>query len=186
MLEEEVPTELKVLLDLDSVPSDVLDKHTTEDPAPGCLSRRRIAKMIYFKLWVVYFHLKNPCATCYQSHSGNGISKTKNLLEISRNPSLISSFPSPKIRFSSPKFRFSLLETRFPKISFLLYFSAFRFLQRLSAFSWRLSDFSNGYPISSEFLERLSDFPHRLSAFREIRENLIMARSIRKFAIRAS
>jgi len=29
---------------------DVLDKHTTEDPAPGCLSRRRIAKMIYFKL----------------------------------------------------------------------------------------------------------------------------------------
>ena len=50
MLEEEVPTELKVLLDLDLVPSDVLDKHTTEDPAPGCLSRRHIVKMIYFKL----------------------------------------------------------------------------------------------------------------------------------------
>ncbi len=50
VLEEEVPTELKVLLDLDLVPSDVLDKHTTEDPAPGCHSRRRIAKMIYFKL----------------------------------------------------------------------------------------------------------------------------------------
>ncbi len=25
---------------------DVLIKHTTEDPAPGCLSRRRIARMI--------------------------------------------------------------------------------------------------------------------------------------------
>ncbi len=29
---------------------DVLDNHTTVDPAPGCLSRRRIVKMIYFKL----------------------------------------------------------------------------------------------------------------------------------------
>jgi hypothetical protein len=29
---------------------DVLVKHTTEDPAPGCLSRRHIVKMIYFKL----------------------------------------------------------------------------------------------------------------------------------------
>ena len=29
---------------------DVLVKHTTEDPAPGCLGRRRIVKMIYFKL----------------------------------------------------------------------------------------------------------------------------------------
>jgi hypothetical protein len=29
---------------------DVLVKHTTEDPAPGCLSRRRIVKMINFKL----------------------------------------------------------------------------------------------------------------------------------------
>jgi hypothetical protein len=29
---------------------DVLVKHTTVDSAPDCLSRRRIAKMIYFKL----------------------------------------------------------------------------------------------------------------------------------------
>ncbi len=29
---------------------DVLVKHTTEDPAPGCLNRRRIVRMIYFKL----------------------------------------------------------------------------------------------------------------------------------------
>ncbi len=29
---------------------DIFVKHTTEDPAPGCLSRRRIVKMIYFKL----------------------------------------------------------------------------------------------------------------------------------------
>ena len=49
VLEEEVPTELKVLLTL-SCTWTSLSKHTTEDPAPGCLSRRRIAKMIYFKL----------------------------------------------------------------------------------------------------------------------------------------
>ncbi len=47
MLEEEVPTELKVLLTL-SCSLMSLSKHTTEDPTPGCLSRRRIARMIYF------------------------------------------------------------------------------------------------------------------------------------------
>jgi hypothetical protein len=49
LLEEEVLTELNVLLTL-SCTLTSLSKHTTEDPAPGCLSRRRIAKMIYFKL----------------------------------------------------------------------------------------------------------------------------------------
>ncbi len=49
MLEEEVPTELKLLLTL-SCTLTSLSKHTTEDPAPGCLSRRRIPKMIYFRL----------------------------------------------------------------------------------------------------------------------------------------
>jgi hypothetical protein len=49
VLEEEVPTELKVLVTLTGTLASLL-KHTTEDPAPGCLSRRRIAKMIYFKL----------------------------------------------------------------------------------------------------------------------------------------
>jgi hypothetical protein len=46
---------------------------------------------------------------------------------------------------------------------------AFRFLQWLS-----------------KFLQWLSNFPQRLSAFQEIRENLFMARSIRKITIRAS
>jgi hypothetical protein len=49
MLEEEVPTELKVLLNLKGALTSLL-KHTTDDPAPGCLSRRRIIKMFYFKL----------------------------------------------------------------------------------------------------------------------------------------
>jgi hypothetical protein len=49
LLEKEVPTELKVLLTLSCTLTSLL-KHTAEDPAPGCLSRRRIAKMIYFKL----------------------------------------------------------------------------------------------------------------------------------------
>ncbi len=49
LLEEEVPTELKVLLTLSGTLTSLL-KHTTEDPAPGWLSRRRIVEMIYFKL----------------------------------------------------------------------------------------------------------------------------------------
>ncbi len=50
VLEEEVPTELKVLLTLTGTLTSLL-KHTTEDAAPGCLtSRRGIVKMIYFKL----------------------------------------------------------------------------------------------------------------------------------------
>ncbi len=49
VLEEEVPTELKVLLTLTGTLTSLL-KHTTEDPTPGCLSRRGIIKMIYFKL----------------------------------------------------------------------------------------------------------------------------------------
>ncbi len=61
MLEEEVPTELKVLLILTGTLMSLL-KHTTEDPTPGCLSRRCIVKMIYFKLSVLYFHIRNPCA----------------------------------------------------------------------------------------------------------------------------
>jgi hypothetical protein len=45
VLEEEVPTELKVLLTL-SCTLTSFSKHTTEDPAPGCPSRRRSARMI--------------------------------------------------------------------------------------------------------------------------------------------
>jgi hypothetical protein len=74
-----------------------------------------------------------------------------------------------------------LHEIRFTQIGFLLSLTAFRFLQQLSAFF-------NGFPLSPtafQILQRLSDFPQRLSAFQEIRENLFMARSIRKIAIRA-
>ncbi len=51
----------KVLLTLTGTLMSLL-KHTTEDPAPGCLSRTHIVKMIYFKLWVLYFDIRNPCA----------------------------------------------------------------------------------------------------------------------------
>jgi hypothetical protein len=68
-----------------------------------------------------------------------------------------------------------LLNSNFPQ-------TKFDFLQRLS-------DFFNGILLSStafRFLQRLSNFPQRLSTFREIRENLSMAASIQKIAIRAS
>jgi hypothetical protein len=83
---------------------------------------------------------------------------------------------------------FLLLNSNFPH-------TKFNFLQQLSAFreipenllQW-LSDFFNGFPLSSmafrflqrlsDFPQRLSDFPQRLSAFREIQENLFTAASI--------
>jgi hypothetical protein len=81
---------------------------------------------------------------------------------------------------------FLLLSSDFPH-------TKFDFLQRLSDFQeiqenflQRLSDFFNGFPLSSMafcFLQRLSDFPQWLSAFREIRENLFTAASIRKITI---
>ncbi len=87
------------------------------------------------------------------------------------------------------KSNFPHLKSNFPCTKSNLPKSAFYFL-------WRLSTFFNGFPLSStafrflqwlsKFLQRLSDFPQWLSAFREIRENLFMARSIQKIAIRAS
>jgi hypothetical protein len=67
--------------------------------------------------------------------------------------------------------------------------SAFYLLQQLSACFNGFLTFFNGFllsPTISNFIQRLSDFPQRLSTFREIRENLFMARSIQKIAIRAS
>ncbi len=169
---------------------DVLVKHTTEIPsptalvegtAPICLSRRRIVKMSYFKLWVLDFTKPNHAHTCYQLHVGNESPMIENLLEMLWNPSPISRFPSPKIQFS-------LYEIQFSPIGFLLSSMAFRFLQ------W-LSTFFNGFLLSStasrflqrlsDFPQRLSDFPQRLSSFRVIQENLFTTASIQKITIQA-
>ena len=133
MLEEEIPSSSALRPWLVWY-LDVLQKHTTVDPTPSCLSRRRIVKMIYFKLWVLYFHTKNPCVHMLPVAFGKQISNTRNRSEISWNPSPISRFPSPKIRFSSPKIQFPCTKSDSPK-------SAFYFLQWLSAFS-------NGFPLS--------------------------------------
>ncbi len=64
---------------------------------------------------------------------------------------------------------FLLLNSNFPH-------TKFNFLQRLSAFL-------NGFPLSSmafQFLQQLSNFPQRVSDFQEIRENLFTAASIQK------
>ncbi len=61
MLEEEVPMSSALWPWLVWY-LDALDKHTTVDSAPRCLSRRRIVKMIYFKLWVLEFNNNKPCA----------------------------------------------------------------------------------------------------------------------------
>jgi hypothetical protein len=81
---------------------------------------------------------------------------------------------------------FLLLNSDFPH-------TKFDFLQPLSNFREirenllrRLSNFFNGFPLSSAafcFLQWLSNFPQRLSAFREIRENLFTAASIQKITI---
>jgi hypothetical protein len=65
---------------------------------------------------------------------------------------------------------------------------AFCFPQRLSAFLNGFPIFLNGFLLSSmDFCipQRLSVFPQWLSTFREIRENLFSAASIRKIAIQA-
>jgi hypothetical protein len=67
---------------------------------------------------------------------------------------------------------FLLLNSNFPH-------TKFDFLQRLSAFF-------NSFLLSStafQFLQLLSDFPQRLSDFQEIQENLFTAASIRKITI---
>ncbi len=84
-----------------------------------------------------------------------------------------------------------------PKSDFLC--SKFDFLQRLSDFQEirenlleRLSDFFNGFPLSSTqfkfsiFLNGFPDFSQWLSTFQEIRENLSTAANIQKIAIQAS
>jgi hypothetical protein len=105
----------------------------------------------------------------------------ENVLGILSFPSPILRFPSPKIQFSSPKIRFPRTKSDLPK-------SAFYFLQWLSGFFNCFLTFFNGFPLSPmafQILQRLSNFPQWLSAFRGIRENLSMARSIRKIAIQA-
>ncbi len=78
---------------------------------------------------------------------------------------------------------FLLLNSNFPH-------TKFNFLQRPSDFReirenllQRISNFFNGFPLSSTafcFLQRLSNFSQLLSAFREIQENLFTAASIQK------
>jgi hypothetical protein len=145
--------------------------------------------MIYFKLWVLDFTKPNRAHTCYQSHVGN----ESPILGISRKyreiPLQYRDFPLLKSDFPHTESDFPHTKSSLPKLAFY--------------FIWRLSAFFNGFPLSpmaiwlsstafrflqrlSEFLRRVSDFPHRLSAFREIRENLFTAASIRKITIRAS
>jgi hypothetical protein len=93
---------------------------------------------------------------------------------------------SPENREYLGKIGLFLLNSNFPH-------TKFNFLQRLFDFQeirenllQRLSNFSNGFALSSmafRFLQRLSDFPQWLSAFRKIRETLFKAASIQKITI---
>jgi hypothetical protein len=81
---------------------------------------------------------------------------------------------------------FLLLNSNFPhtKFDFFQRLSNFREIQK-NLLRW-LSDFFNGFPLSSmasHFLQQLSNFPQRLPAFQEIQENLFTAASIRKITI---
>jgi hypothetical protein len=132
MLEEEEPTELKVLLTLTGTLTSLL-KHTTEDPAPSCLSRRRIIKMIYLKVVSTVFPYQKFVCTHATKHATNRVGKMipknchilGNVLEILRFPSPILRFPSSKIQFPSPKIQFSSHGIQFTQIGFLLSSTAF-------------------------------------------------------------
>ena len=73
-------------------------------------------------------------------HSGNGISKLKNLWEISRNPSQYQDFPLLKSDFPHLKSDFPRTKSDSPKL-------AFYFIQRLSAFFNGFLTFFNRFPI---------------------------------------
>ncbi len=136
------------------------------------------------------FPYQKSVRTHATKHATNRVGKTilKNC-QILENVLGISSFLLQYQDFLHLKSDFPHLKSNFPCTKSDLPKSAFYFLRRLSAFF-------NGFPLSStafrflqrlsEFLQRLSNFPQRLSAFREVRENLFMARSIRKIAIRVS
>ena len=120
------------------------------------------------------FPYQKSVRTHATKHATNCVGKTslkncqilENVLGILSFPSPISRFPSPKIRFSSPKIQFSSYEIRFTKIGFLLSFSAFRFLQRLSAFSNGFLIFFNGFPLSpTAFRISPNGFPIFLNGF---------------------
>ena len=67
-------------------------------------------------------------------------------------------FPSPKLRFSSLKIRFSSTAFRFPRNPRKSSSTAFRFLRRISTFRNGFLIFLNGFPFLRNLLQRLSDF----------------------------
>ncbi len=147
MLEEEVPTKLKVLLTLSCTLTSLL-KHI---PPPAALVEGVLLRWFILSCEYCISISKIHAQTCYHMLPvafGKRISKLENLSEILWNPPPISRFPSPKIIFSSPKIQFSFYEIRFTKIGFLLSSTAFRFLQQLSAFFNSFLTFFNGFPLS--------------------------------------
>ena len=110
MLEEEVPTELKVLLTLTGTLTSLL-KHTTEDPAPAalveCVSLRCFILSCEYLISLNQIHAH----TCYQSHRGN----------VSQNPKRLSNFPKRLSDFfngfliASTAFQFSSTAFCFPR-----------------------------------------------------------------------
>ncbi len=83
---------------------DVLVIHTTEIPPPGCLSRKRIVKMIYFKLEYLISLNQIHAHTCYQLHRGNG---SQNLQRLSDFLQRLSDFPQ---RLQNPQQLFAFQE----------------------------------------------------------------------------
>ncbi len=117
---------------------DVLVKHTTEIPPPAALVEGVSLRWFMWSCEYLISLNQIHAHTCYQLHVGNESPILENLLEILWNPSPISRFPSPKIQFSSH-------EIQFYPIGFLISSTAFRFLQRLSAFFSGFPIFLNGF-----------------------------------------
>ena len=102
------------------------------------------------------FHIKNPCATCYQSHSGNGISKLENLCKYREIPLYYRVFPLRNSDFPHLKSDFPCTKSDSPK-------SAFFFLQRLSTFFNNFLIFFNSFLLSPSVF-RISPTAFRFSS----------------------
>ncbi len=150
---------------------DVLQKHTTVDSAPGCLSRRRIVKMINFKLWLLDFTKPNPCAhmlSCIGETSLQNRQKTKESLGNIRIFLLL------KPNFTHTKFDFlellSAFFNGFTLSSTAFWFSSLAFQFSSMAFyflrNWRKSIYGKKY--TKDHYLSFVFFCHLLSHLRSV------------------
>jgi hypothetical protein len=136
--------------------------------------------MIYFKLWVLYFHIRNPCAHMLPNMLPiayeKWVSKIARYYRMSWESWV---FPLQYQDFLHLKSNFPHIKSDFPCTKSDLPKSAFYFLQQLSAFFNGFLTFFNGFPnFSNGFPIFLKGFPlseksEKIFLWQEVYERLL-------------